>query len=295
MHGTAIIAIIKGGLGNQLFIYAAARALALRTGRELYLDRVRGYTADSYERSYRLDRFPIQARNLPETWRIAPDLRHLRHKVIRAFNKALPQRWRSYIAERAGTKPADLLHFHSRRRRVTLLGYWQNQAYFVDHAQRIRAELTPPVPADPVLRERGAVLAGCDSVFLHVRRKRYSILLDEAYYQRAIECARREIVNPVFVLFGDDLDWARASLDFGSSRVECQAYDQADELTDLWLMARCRHAIIANSSFSWWGAWLGGPASATRKIWAPVPGGMPLVNAPDWTGIPASPEAVGGN
>jgi hypothetical protein len=56
----AVIAIVKGGLGNQLFIYAAARALALRTGRTLHLDTTRGYTNDDYGRSYRLNRFPIQ-------------------------------------------------------------------------------------------------------------------------------------------------------------------------------------------------------------------------------------------
>ena len=90
---------MKGGLGNQLFIYAAARALALRTGRRLYLDIWRGYTADTYGRSYRLDRFPIQAQVMPEAWRVATMLRHLRHKLIRVQNKLLQRNHRGYLSE----------------------------------------------------------------------------------------------------------------------------------------------------------------------------------------------------
>ena len=89
----AVITIIKGGLGNQLFIYAAARALALRTGRTLYLDTRRGYSGDSYERSYRLNQFPIVAESMPEQWRIAPHLKHPRHKLIRAVSKLLPRNY----------------------------------------------------------------------------------------------------------------------------------------------------------------------------------------------------------
>ncbi len=290
MNDGVVIAIVKGGLGNQLFIYAAARAMAVRMGRQLYLDTVRGYTADAYGRCYRLNRFPIQVQEMPEAWRIAPDLRHLRHKWIRALNKFLPQPWQSYVAERADSSPAQIRQFRSRRARVTLLGYWQNEAYFADMAEQLRLELAPPAPADPALCQRGAALAECNSVFVHIRRIDYAALLGVDYYQKAIDAARSVIDAPVFVLFGDDLRWAQDQLDFGGATVESQHYNATDEMTDLWLMSRCRHAIIANSSFSWWGAWLGGPANGTRKVWAPDPTGLPLVRAPGWHGVPASLE-----
>ena len=155
----AVIAIVKGGLGNQLFIYAAARALALRTGRVLYLDSTRGYTQDDYGRSYRLNRFPITAEPMPEGWRIAPTLKHPRHKIIRALNKLLPRDQRSYFAERHHTPPTQLTALQPRRERITLLGYWQNEAYFADHAATIRAELAIPAPTDDQNRVLGEKLA----------------------------------------------------------------------------------------------------------------------------------------
>jgi len=292
MSERVIVAILKGGLGNQLFIYAAARAMGLRMGRQLYLDTVRGYTADAYERRYRLDCLPIQAQEMPEAWRIAPTLRHFRHKLIRAINKYLPKYLQSYVAERSNSSPVALQHFRSSRARVTLLGYWQNEGYFADFSDLIRPELTPPPPSDPALFQRGSALADRNSVFVHIRRTNYSSMLGMDYYQNAIDAALREIDTPIFVLFGDDITWAKNLLDFGSAEVEQQAYDETDELTDLWFMSRCRHAIIANSSFSWWGAWLGGPASETRKVWAPDPTGFPLTNASGWTVLPASLEYI---
>ena len=143
------------------------------------------------------------------------------------------------------------------------------------------------MPDDQGLLRRGDELANRNSVFVHIRRNNYTPLLDVQYYQNAITAALCEIESPSFVLFGDDIQWALSSLDFGSAPVESQSYDQTDELVDLWLMSRCRHAIIANSTFSWWGAWLGSQVGTNRMVWAPASTGLPLVNAPSWVGIPA--------
>jgi hypothetical protein len=277
----AVIAIVKGGLGNQLFIYAAARALALRTGRALFLDTARGYTHDDYGRSYRLDRFPIRAEAMPEAWRIAPTLKHPRHKLIRALNKLLPRDRRSYIAERHGEPATQLTALHPRPSPVTLLGYWQNEEYFSDHAETIRAELAPPAPADARNRSLGDALAAGDSVFLHVRRIRYAHLLGAEYYQAAMDAICATLRQPRFVLFGDDLDWLVKHLDFHGAPVEAITHNAGDELADLWLMSRCRHAVVANSSFSWWGAWLG-DVQPDRLIFAPQHPGWPIAMPPRW-------------
>ena len=278
----AVIAIVKGGLGNQLFIYATARALALRTQRHLYLDTKRGYVADAYGRSYRLDRFPIQAESMPESWRVAPNLKHPWHKLVRAFNKLLPRGVRNYYAERSDWSAAQLVQLRPSRNRITLLGYWQDEGYFSDQATAIRAELSPPVPVDARNQELGCRLAASASVFIHFRRVRYPNLLGRDYYQQAIDRVRHEIGPVNFVLFGDDLAWPRSNLDFGDSPVEAVEHNSADELADLWLMTRCRHAIIANSSFSWWAAWLGGPASSGRLILSPAENGVRLLAASGW-------------
>lgn len=278
---SAVIAIVKGGLGNQLFIYAAARTLALRTGRTLYLDSTRGYTKDDYGRSYRLNRFPIKAEPMPEEWRIARTLKHPRHKIIRALNKLLPRDQRTYFGEQRNTSPIQLTALNPQRDHITLLGYWQNEAYFADHAAPIRAELAPPIPADEQNRALGERLAACESVFLHFRRVRYWNLLGRDYYQTAIDAACAKLSTPRFVLFGDDLNWPQQNLDFHNANVALITHNSGDELADLWLMSRCRHAVVANSSFSWWGAWLG-DTTAGRTVFAPAQVGHPITMPDRW-------------
>ncbi len=277
----AIIAIVKGGLGNQLFIYAAARALAVRTSRELFLDNKRGYDADFFGRNYRLGSFPIQAKVMPEEWRVAPTLKHPRHKLIRALNKLLPRNRRSYLAERHHLDARQFTALQPVRERVTLLGYWQAEAYFSDQADLIRRELTPPAPDDERNRELGRSLADhVETVFVHFRRVRYPQALPADYYQRAITAARAELRSPRFVLFGDDLAWPLEHLDFGGAPVELVGHNGSNELADLWLMSRCGHAIVANSSFSWWGAWLG--AGKGGHVWAPAQPGVKLTFPARW-------------
>ncbi|MGC3960859.1 MAG: alpha-1,2-fucosyltransferase [Verrucomicrobiota bacterium] len=290
---SAVIAIVKGGLGNQLFIYATARAMALRTGRTLYLDATRGYANDDYGRSYRLDRFPIQAEAMPEAWRIAPTLKHPRHKIIRTLNKLMPRNTRSYLAERRTAPPSQLTTLQPNRNRITLLGYWQNEAYFTDHAAAIRTELAPPAPADDKNRALGEKFAARESVFLHFRRVRYWNLLGRDYYQAAIDAAVAKFSRPLFVLFGDDLNWPQQNLDFRGANVELVAHNSDDELADLWLMSRCRHAIVANSSFSWWGAWLG-DATPNRLVLAPTQVGWDVVMCDRWQRIANSIETKAG-
>jgi hypothetical protein len=275
----AVIAIIKGGLGNQLFIYAAARAFALRTERALFIDDRRGYTHDGYGRSYRLDRFPIAGQPMPEAWRVAPTLKHPRHKAIRACNKLLPRDWRTYLAQRWDLPPTQLTARRPLRRRVTLNGYWPDEAFFADFAEKIRPELTPPAPSDARNLELGERLASHPTVFLHARRVRYPTLLSPDYYRQALAHIRKHVPDPRFAVFSDDPAWVRGEVDFAGSQVEWIEHNADDELADLWLMSRCRHAVTANSSFSWWGAWLGGPP-AGRVIVTP--------DHPEWIIRPAA-------
>jgi hypothetical protein len=277
-----VIAIIKGGLGNQLFIYAAARALGLRTGRELFLDIERGYTHDGYGRSYRLDHFPTMAKVMPEAWRVAPHLKHPSHKALRTFNKFLPHSWRTYYAERRNLSATQLTTLTPKRERITLVGYWQDEAYFSDYAEAIWQELQPPAPSDARNRALGHELLTSESVFLHIRRLRYPNRLDAAYYQRAVDEALQYCNRPKFVILGDDPVWATQQVNFHGAACEVITHNGEDELADLWLMTRCRHAIVANSSFSWWGAWLG---EKQRKVWAPAHPGLALKMSKQWRAL----------
>lgn len=288
----SVISIIKGGLGNQLFTYAAGRAMALRLDRDFYIDPRRGYTHDGYGRSYRLDRFEgMQAAEMPESWRVAPTLKHPKHKWIRAWNKLLPRDLRSYLAQDWKLPATQLTERHPRRGRVLIHGYWQDEKYFSDHAVAIRAELQPPLPQDARNQELGARLAAKNTVFVHARRVRYPVLLPPDYYRIALEKIHRRIDHPTFAVFSDDLQWTRDHIDFGDSPVQWVEHNPDDELADFWLMTCCKHAIIANSSFSWWGAWLGIAEASERVICAPAHPKLAIPPANHWTAIPFEPQS----
>lgn len=281
-----VISIIKGGLGNQLFIYSAGLAFALRNDRDFYIDDRLGYTHDGYGRSYRLDRFSISAKAVPDSWRIAPSLKHPRHKAVRVINKLLPLDWRGYIAQRWDESSEQLTARDPYRHRITLNGYWQDEAYFRDFSNRIKCELAPPIPPDLRNRELGDKFASEETVFVHARRVRYPTLLDAEYYRAAVSGIREKISAPHFAVFSDDMEWARANIDFGESPVQWIEHNAEDELADLWLMTRCRNAIIANSSFSWWGAWLGASSDDVRLIFTPDHPNWAIRPAEGWHCIP---------
>lgn len=247
----SVVAIIKGGLGNQLFSYAAARAYAERSSRELYLDDDSGFLRDGYGRSFRLNHFPITGKPAPARLRLG-DPKGFHHKWTRNWNKCLPSTRRSYVRETPELGADQLLDFESSAPAIHLNGYWQSEDYFNDQAEIIRRELTPPIHSAKLEDE----LAQSPSVFVHVRRVRYSPALPRDYYSSSIAHMAEKLGNPAFEVFGDDLDWARTEIDFGEHPVRFHDSDDHDELRDYRLMSVCRHAIVANSSFSWWAAWI---------------------------------------
>ena len=278
-----VVAMIKGGLGNQLFAYAAARAYSIRTQRDLLIDGVSGYTRDSYGRVFKLDRFPIAAALAPARLRLG-DPKGLRHKALRSINKVLPNPLRAYLAEAPDEDETQLTGFISTRPVVRLNGYWQSEKYFAERAATIRTELQPPAfeegSADAALE---AELAATPSVFLHVRRDRYTPRLGSGYYDSSIISALSTLGTCQFHVFGDDPEWVQQYLDFHGAPV--RYHDEGgDELRDFRLMAACRHAIIANSSFSWWAAWL--RRHADKRVFTPSTPGWPLKPASEWTKVP---------
>jgi hypothetical protein len=204
-------------------------------------------------------------------------------------NRLLPRNRRTYLTERPRNGATQLTALDPQPDRLTLIGYWQDEAYFSKHEKTIRRELTPPAPADVPNLELGSLFAATDTVFLHVRRVDYRSRLTRDYYQSAIAAAHANIRCPRFAVFGDDLKWPRETLDFMGAPVHMVEHNPHNEIADLWLMTRCRHAIIANSSFSWWGAWLGAEATGGFVL-SPANCGFPLRPAPRWCTLPNALE-----
>jgi hypothetical protein len=149
-----------------------------------------------------------------------------------------------------------------------LTGYWQREDYFRKYCREIRRELQLKQDPSPEIQVLAARIKRCTSVFIHVRRHNYGFRLPPDYYQHAVTAVNSCIVNPQFFVFGDDPSWAKSNLPLPDDACYFEGENERSDVEDLWLMSQCRHAITANSSFSWWAALLE-PDSENKLVVAP--------------------------
>jgi len=270
-----VIVRLTGGLGNQMFQYATARALADRLGTELLLDTrafAHALALNPYtRRAYALAPYKVRARLATaadlESWPVWVVEIGMRLRLVRP----LFRRWHfeSGIAYDPG-----VLALHEP---VCLVGYWQSERYFIDIADRIRGDFTLQQAMTGTNAKLLELARSAGSVGLHVRRGDFVSLNDAAqvhglcsidYYRRAISLVKERCPECHFLVFSDDPQWARAELPLDASAVFVTGNAETPEL-DMALMSACRHHIIANSSFSWWSAWLG--YSPEQVVIAPSP------------------------
>jgi hypothetical protein len=277
---------MQGGLGNQLFQYAAGRALAYRLGARLVLDCTPRFASD---RPFVLDRYPIDA----DIVRDGPTKVHRRHfrlsgalgrRLTDAFHDRFPTTHRigGHAFKVFGDKhwfrydPA----FENLAGAVYLSGYWQSYRYFDKVADLIRNEIRPSSPPSDANRSWLDRIEATNSVCLHVRRGDYlhdqsgpSLICARSYYDSAIQHVRRFLTKPQLFVFSNDIAWCRET--FAAPDIAFVDVNGSDDaVDDLRLMAACRHHIVANSSLSWWGAWL-----ASR------PGQVVIAPLPWWPGV----------
>jgi hypothetical protein len=266
-----------GGLGNQLFIYAASRRLALVNGAELVIDDVSGFCYDAeFNRHYQLDHFEIPCRKATPGERLEPFSR-IRRKLLREWNRQLSFEKRRYLVQEGVGFDSRLLDLRPVMQ-LYLEGYWQSEGYFKDMEEQIRQDLRiiPPTNAENLacaeaIRRRPAVA-------VHVR------FFDEPvstvstnsnnapgdYYSRAVQVIESQVSGAHYYIFSDRPEAARSRIPLPDDRITLVQHNQGDEnaYADLWLMTQCQHFIIANSTFSWWGAWL--CRSEQKKVITPI-------------------------
>ncbi len=253
-----IIVQIAGGLGNQLFQYAFGRALALRNRCELKLDLS---VFENYEwHEYSLKPFNIQEKIASK--RECEILRGLNLPLIKRIKNRLFDSPPTFIQE-------DNLRFNpeylSVKSPVYLSGYWQSEKYFLDFRNEILNEFRISVEPTRDNIDLANKIHSCNAVSLHLRRGNF--IDDEIvnkkhgtaslnYYKEAVKLLGSKISDPVFFIFSDDIQWVKEhfKLDFQSVLVNIN--DAKTDYEDLRLMSNCQHHILANSTFSWWGAWL---------------------------------------
>jgi len=264
-----VIVRIKGGIGNQLFCYAAARRLALVNDAELVIDDVTGFARDhQYRRGYMLDRFNITARKATPAERLELFERY-RRGWMKWLSRRKPFVERLYL-ERDGMDFDERLLQVKRKGTLYLDGVWQGEGYFRDVEEVIREDLRiipPPDESNQIMSEK---IKNCQAVGMHMRwfdapgnPSAHNVSAD--YYKRATALMEERVDSPHYFVFSDRSDVVPKDLALPSGRTTFVSHNRGDEkaYADLWLMSQCRHFIIANSTFSWWGAWL---AEKWKKI-----------------------------
>ena len=155
-------------------------------------------------------------------------------------------------------------------------GFWQSELYFKSIEELIRKDFTFASEPTGSNKELAKAIATQQAVSLHIRRGDYVNIQSTneyhgtcsiEYYQKAIEYILSNLSDPVFYIFSDDLPWVKANLDVSAPHIFAEGNDATTNFEDLRLMSLCKHHIIANSSFSWWGAWLN--PSKTKIVIAP--------------------------
>ena len=255
-----ILVKIIGGLGNQLFQYSMGRNLALKRNAELKLD-ISGF--DAYQlRSYCLDRFniveciasPDEIKYFKKFEKKPGKINYLRNKFYADPDK--------YFTQRQFHFDPEVLNLPDN---CYLDGYWQTEKYFKDIEDIIRKEITIKTSLEGKNLEVAQRIGTSNSVCIHVRRGDYVSdprtnawhgTCDPLYYTQAMEIIASRVSKPQIFVFSDEIAWVKENITFPYPTEYVDHNDDSKNYEDLRLMSTCKHFIIANSSFSWWGAWL---------------------------------------
>ncbi|MBP3346185.1 MAG: alpha-1,2-fucosyltransferase [Alphaproteobacteria bacterium] len=266
-------AVIKlwGGLGNQMFEYAFGRALALSRKTNVKFD-YSWFEEVKRQNKVTIRHYELKAYNLTAPAADNAECQKLKHnkffqKILPAFlyKKLYKKGWLPTNLQKE--KNTGIFQPDSLQARLPAYfeGYFQCEKYFEKYRPQILQDFSLKIPLNDANRKILSSINQTNSVSLHIRRGDYVNnaranaahgLCSLTYYQNAMDNIASQIQNPHFFIFSDDLDWAARNLkpEHPFTLVDINTADTG--YFDMFLMSRCKHNIIANSSFSWWGAWL---------------------------------------
>lgn len=254
-----IIVKLTGGLGNQMFQYAAGRRLAYQHNADLLLD-ISGFASNNF-REYELEVFNIHATiaSLDVINLVEFSKERLSQKILKKYFKKNIIR---HVKEQTINFNDSILTLPDN---VYLDGYWQSEKYFQDIRSIIKDDFSfVPKPSEKN-QEIIKKIAACNSVNIHVRHgdyisnpetKQIHYVCDERYYKTAISMILDLLDDPELFIFSDDPEWAKRNIQVDAPTMFISHNLGKQSFEDMRLISYCKHHIIANSSFSWWGAWL---------------------------------------
>lgn len=251
---------LMGGLGNQMFQYATAKALSVKRNIPFAVT-----FDDPYQfakREYALDCFnmPVIFAN-PKLLRSSAPATGVRRGIMKILrlnaDKRLFQEKQYYHFDESIFTAADETYFR---------GFWQSYLYFTDIRKNLLNDFSFKYKLDAGKQKLLNSIVTSQSVSLHIRRGDYVEVqrtntihgtCDLTYYDKAVEAVRSQVQSPKYFVFSDDIAWVKQNLSIDGDVVFVSDTNSVNAYDDMRLMAACRHNIIANSSYSWWGAWLG--------------------------------------
>ncbi len=262
-----IVVNILGGLGNQMFQYAFAYAILQKKESAVKLDIGSFETYDLREYELNLFNVSLEISSEEEVYRLKHKQENLFQKIIRKVNRKSLSFSDAYYKE---------VHFnfdekaYGTKDNIYYEGYWQSEKYFKTYREQLLKEFTLKEDIHKQSQIYQQEINRIESVSLHIRRGDYvtnshtnsvhgTCSLD--YYKSAVKEIENKVSNPHFFIFSDDLNWAKENLGFIENVIFVELDENIPDHEEMLLMSLCKHNIIANSSFSWWGAWLNQNAS----------------------------------
>jgi len=270
---------LSGGLGNQMFQYATAKALALKKNTQVKLDLTtlnhRLPMRDYVFRTYDLDLFNIKVKLsfLSRFSKFGKNVAFILAKIKtllkeKFFPKSIFKEKEYYFFDP---------EIFNQKNNVYLDGFWQSYRYFEDYQEEIRGEFSSFPEFSEQAKELSELIINNESVCIGIRRGDYVSnpnnvkffgILPLTYFQQGIDLIKQKITNPYFFIFTDDIDWCRENFDLSENVFFVTADYNGERYIDKFhLMTLCKHFIIANSTYSWWPAWLS--ANQNKIVIAP--------------------------
>lgn len=262
-----IIAKLFGGLGNQMFIYATTKALALKSGQDYSFDVVTGFKDDyKFKRDLLLSYFPAALIEAPHKLSFQYFGGRLFRKISRFLGFCIPFFNIRFICEQRPYIYHCEYFDMAKKGELYIEGYFQSYRYF----HSIRKELLKDFSfsEDLKLSVSDEAKLICDDEFVPVAMgvRRYQEMKGEfgeltivpaSFYEHAVNCIKKKIINPKLFIFSEDMNWVQSNLQFDIPVYYVKPKSgKLSALQDMYLMSICNHHIISNSTFYWWGAYL---------------------------------------
>jgi hypothetical protein len=262
-----IITQLNSGLGNQMFQYAAGKSLASFKNTELQIDISWYHNKIDMQtpRSYELSVFKLNEKlnHIDAVNNYYHNGNLYLNKIINKIERNIPYYKRKLYSEQKFDFDTN---FFKARRDSIISGYWQSERYFENISNKIREIFTCKnedwgIEDQIILKS----ILSSESVSLHIRRgdmisnpevAKVHNACDLNYYNDSISLLNSKLVTPNYYVFSDDIEWAKENIKTFNKTTFINHNIGNLAWLDMQLMARCKHNIIANSSFSWWGAWL---------------------------------------